>query len=341
MNVTTNPKLFGSAFRPACYGLAGVQPPAAGGVDIEIRSYGTDEVLGVKRLYTSGTASINVAPYARRFLSPRPMCDRAQGLFIAPDRAYFCYLVSEGFISDPVALCAGVEDAPTDVIASLAPADVRIAPGEKDEIPILSGDWITPEIIFHRAGTTYTDTSMGRRNVLGMVAAVIDPEAVCGIYAARTGGAASELTEFSVRLRLSASGFENEIVERRYTIDRTARTGRRLAWINRFGAIDYYTFPQAAEFRSTGSRSSVETPAGRLTVGTDARQSLKLLSEPCDAVTAGWLSEIFSSPEVWMVEGASFEKVDIADGGVVASPLKPSVVEVVVSPRAAGVSRKS
>lgn len=331
------PPAYGSAFRPACLVLSGVEAPA--GVDIEIRSAVGGEVLGVKRIYSSDEASVNVAPYIRRFLAPTPMCGSTAGIYVGTARAASCFLSAPGFTSDAVMLCAGVEDAPANVLLSASPPVVKIAPGERDEMGIISGSRVYCEVSFSRSGTLYTE-QIGQRNAAGSLAAVIDADAVCRAYASRTGGAADELTDFTVRLRLEQAGFEGRVIERRYTVDRGARTGRRLAWVNRYGAVDYHTFPVCEEFRSGGSRTRIETPAGYRTVATAAGQSLKLLSEPCDAAGAEWLSELFSSPAVWMVEGPEFEKVEVAAGEMVSTPLQPAIVSVTVSPAAVNVSRK-
>lgn len=331
------PARYGSAFRPACFTLAGVQAPQ--GVDIEIRSVAGNALLGVKRIYSAEGASVNVSPYVRRLLDPVPMCDRAAGIHLGTARAASCYLSAPGFVSNAVMLCGGTEDAGANVLLSAAPPVVRIAPGEKDEMGIISEGRVSQVITFRRGNTAYTEQT-GQRNADGSLTAVVDVDDVCRIYASRTGAGADELSEFTVRLRLEQAGFEGRVVERKYVIDRSVRTGRRLAWINRYGAVDYHTFPVAEEFRSEGSRIRVETISGYRTVATAARQSLKLLSEPCDAASAEWLSEVFSSPAVWMAGGAGLEKVEVAAGEVVCSPLQPTIVSVVISPSVPNVSRK-
>jgi hypothetical protein len=205
---------------------------------------------------------------------------------------------------------------------------------------IISEDRVTPVITFRRGGVTHTDTSMGERNAEGILAAVVDVDAVCQAFSRQTGAAADELADFTVRLRLEQQGFVGRVLERRYIIDRGVGGGRRLAWLNRFGAVDYHTFPIVEEFRSGGSRTRIETPAGYRTTATVAQQSVKLLSEPCDTQAAEWLSEVFSSPAVWMVDGGSCERVEVAAGEVVCSPLEPAIVSVVVSPATINVSRE-
>jgi hypothetical protein len=236
-------------------------------------------------------------------------------------------------------LCAGSENAMANVLLSAAPRVVRIAPDEKDEMGIISESRIFCDVTFRRGEISHTE-EMGQLNNAGSLTAVIDPGAVRRVYAQRTGGAPDELTDFTVRLRLAQSGFEGTVIERKYIIDGSGRAGRRLAWVNRYGSVDYHTFPVCEEFRSGGGRTRIETPAGYRTVATTARQSLRLLSEPCDAAMAEWLSELFSSPSVWTVDGPAVEKVEVAAGEVVCSPLQPTMVSVVISPAAVNVSRK-
>ncbi len=327
-----------SMFRPACFTL---EDMPAGSVDVTIHSVQAIEPLGVKRVYrdSGGYATVNVAPYARRLWKPAPLVGLGAGIHAAAGRHVACWITGGGVASRTVSLTGGSCDAQQNRLLSAAPATVTIAPGERDEMSVASGDWVSPVVTFRHGGATYNDTSMGQRSAEGMVTAVVDADAVARRFAAMTGAPAADLAEFTVRLRLEQAGYTNRVIERRYVVDRTVRPSRRLAWVNRYGAIDYHTFPLAAGFRSQGSRTRIETPAGGRTVATAAVQSLRLLSEPCGEADAEWLSEIFSSPAVWMVDGASFSEVEVAAGEVVCSPLQPTLVEVVVSPVEGAFSR--
>ncbi len=338
MRVTRFPNACQSMFRPACFTLEDMQ--ATGGVDVAIHAVGVAEPLGVKRLYSATTAVVNVAPYARRLWNPAPVVGLGAGIHAAAGRHVACRVEGGGVTSRSVVLCGGSVDAEWNTLLSAAPTAVKIAPGERDEMSVISDDWVAPVVTFRRGNVTYTDNSMGQRSAEGIVTAVVDADAVIRRFRTMTGAAADDLAEFTVRLKLEQAGFTNRLVERRYMVDRGVRAGRRLAWVNRYGALDYHTFPVAGEFTSHGNRIRVETSAGRHTASTVARQSLRLLSEPCSAADAEWLSELFSSPAVWMVDGAMCSEVEVAAGEVVCSPLQPTVVEVVISPVAGVFSRK-
>lgn len=342
MKITSYPTPYGSVYRPACVSLAELQAPE--GIDIDIRSTDGSVLLGTKRLYSDSTAHLNVAPYLRRLLAPVPLCDREHGIIATTGRDASCVVKAAGVTSSPVTLCGGTEDSPLGTLLSASPSVVKIAPGERDEMSMLSGGIVVePVITMQWKGTTYTDSTMGQKLFSGVLTAVIDAANICRKFYLRTGAPLDALDGFSVRLHLLQSGYEDRVVERHYVIDRTVRGGgaRRLAWLNRFGVVDYHTFPVAEEFSSSGGRTRIVTAGGFRTVATSGVQSLKLLSEPCDAATAEWLSEIFSSPLVWMIDGANnYERVEVAAGGVVCSPDRPTVVSVTVSPAAPPVSRK-
>jgi hypothetical protein len=341
MKITSYPTPYGSVYRPACVSLAEVQAPE--GIDIDIMSTDGSVLLGTKRIYSDSTARINVAPYLRRLLAPVPLCDRGHGIITTTGRDASCVVKAAGVTSSSVTLCGGTEDSPLDTLLSAAPPVVKIAPGERDEMSVLSGGIVEPVVTIQWNGATYTDSTMGQKLYSGVLTAVIDPDTVCHKLHLRTGAPLDAPDGFSVRLQLRQAGRENVVVERRYVIDRSVRGGgaRRLAWLNRFGVVDYHTFPVAEEFSSSGERTRIVTSGGFRTVATSGVQSLRLLSEPCDEVAAEWLSEIFSSPLVWMVDGAnSYERVEVAAGGVVCSPDRPTVVSVTVSPAAPPVSRK-
>lgn len=118
-------------------------------------------------------------------------------------------------------------------------------------------------------------------------------------------------------------------------------TSRRLAWVNRYGAIDYCTFPCVAGGRIEGRRGTIYTSDGYRTVATASETTETLLSAPCDAATVGWLSEIFSSPSVWIVNGTEYTRVEVAGGSAEYSPAYPGVVSLTVGPAERAVSRRS
>ncbi len=339
MNLTTYPAPYQSAFREACFVLGGLS--AASGLDIRIYAQGNSRLMGVKRIYATDEAAVNAAPYVRRLLSPEPLCGRGAGMAAAEGRAVDCSITADGLVSDAVYLTSGTDDAPTVTVLSASPETVKIRPGEKDEVAVITGGTMaTPMITFMHDGEEYTDYSLMGISGSGMLAFVVDADDAARRFSGLTGADASEMTGFTVWLRIQVRSSE-VYISRSYEMDRDSHGGRRLAWINRYGAVDYYTFPYVSGGKTTGSRERIYTPAGYRTVATIAATSETLLSEASSPETVEWLSEIFSSPAVWKITGKWFERVEVADGGAEYSSGRPGTVSVTIAPAKKTVSRKS
>lgn len=338
MNVITTPKPWQSVFRDACFDLGGIDAP--GGIDIAICSADAVEPLGIKRLYAQGAASVNVAPYMRRVFAVEPLCGGMVGLGRAVGRVAMCYLEAPGFTSAAVPLTCGTVDAEVNEMLSAAPETVKIRPGERDEVSLVTGTVIvTPFIVFNHEGVDHIDNSFSACSVAGMVTMVVDADEIASRLGSAVGVPASEIGEFTVELR-SGTGVAATVLHRRYSIDRTSRGGRRLAWVNSYGAVDYYTFPVVPESRVSGRCTRILTSGGYRTVATAAESTETLMSEPCDEGMAGWLAEIMSSPAVWTIEGERFERVEVAGGEVKCRALQPRTVMVEISPATKTPSRK-
>jgi hypothetical protein len=334
MIISGYPMAYQSAFRPARFVLTDVEAPE--GLDVEILPATGSEVLGVKRIWGQGEFAVNVAPYVRSLLSPLPLCDKAMGVNTDRKRYAICRVSAAGVTSDVAYLTAGTVDAPTDVILSAAPDRLTIRKGEKDEITVITtGGGVTPSIIFPYGGLEYSDNIYLGNSSTGMHTFVVDEAMVASRFAGTTGLARENMREFIVML--SSGDIQ---IKRRYVVDATPHRGRRLAWVNRYGAIDYYTFPDTDSRTLSGGRGRILSSAGWSTVATKAEDWTSLTSDYEEGATLEWLAEILSSPRVWIVEGNKSIEVDVADGSVLFDPTLPGNMTLKVRPSAVVVSRK-
>lgn len=336
MKVTDYPKAYQSAFREACFTLGEVS--AGGWLDVGIYTPLVAEPLGVKRIYGNGEMAVNVAPYVRALLSPEPLCGAA-GLTKAAGRTAACFISATGCTSATVRLTAGTDDAPSNTILSALPGVSKIRLGERDEISLITGgNSVRPMITFRCGGAEYTDYSFSPLAADGMITFVVDADAIGALFSSMTGADAPEMEGFTVILRVAAS--PDIYLSRHYEVIQASHTGLRLAWINRYGAVDYFTFPYSQGGQAGGKRECIYASGGYRTIATSSEKSETLMSGQTDAATAEWLSEIFSSPAAWSVSGNVCEKVEVAEGSAEYSPLRPCAVSVTVGPAKKPVSRK-
>lgn len=324
MTIKTLPKAMQSAFRPACFVLSGAGSPQTA-VDVAINTQlQPGAPIGTKRLYPApdGTVSVNVAPYLRGFFDVKPIFRETSGPGLATGRLVPCSVSAAGYTSPIVQLGSGTEDIPTSEILSAAPSHVTVGPTDMDEVALVTTAKVIPELVMHYWGDDYVERTMSQIASTGMIAVSIDVADCIRRLKDRVRVPEERVNDFILRLRL-VSGSVETVLERHYTIDKERTGGVRLAWVNRYGAIDFHTFPTIEAVRTDGKK-----------------QTHTLVSEVCDEGRAKWLSEIFSSPRVWRADGKTLEQVTVADGEVVASPLKPTYVSLSITPATKTPSRK-
>lgn len=323
-----------SAFRPALFVLDEVNAPA--GLDVAILPAAGNESLGVKRIRGEGEFAVNVAPYVRAQLSPVPLCDKSMGMFVDQGRCAGCRVEADEITSDVVFLTGGQQDAPMCEILSAAPSTLTIRSGEKDEISVITGGGeVTSLLTFSHEGSEYTCDMFLPISGSGMLTFVVDQTAVALLFAETTGATPTQMGEFGVVLS------DGEVDWcRHYIVDTAPHRGKQLAWVNRYGAVDYYTFPDIASRTLSGGRGRILSSAGWNTVATETTEWTLLTSQYEQSETLEWLAEIFSSPRVWMIEGNVATEVDVADGEVSFDPTLPRNMTVKVRPAAVTPSRK-
>jgi hypothetical protein len=360
MEIISIPRQYMSAFDSPCFEISGVATPLDVVIGSDSETPGRPRPVGSKRIYPASRVSVNAGPYVRQGLVIEPVFGEktaektetgiptaALTPIAVPKRTLSCLISAGGLNSAAAILTGGTEDAPLGAILSAAPEKVSIRPGETDEIAFITGGSpLMVDLTWETTGGEVTETLTDGLSHHGMIVVPVDADSVAALFETRTGVPADKLQGFRIELRTP----DNPDTTRRYTLDRTSTGGKRLAWVNRFGAVDYHTFPVVAESRHSGSRTRIETPAGFRTGATGGGSVERLLSAPCDPSMARWLAEIYSSPAVWVVgynpQKAAIpgvekiEKVEVAGGSITATAEKPTRAMVDIAPVRRTVSRR-
>ncbi len=358
MYVISTPAPYGSIFRSPVFRFG--DATSASGIDFSVNVSGVSNTVNTKRLYPSGTASVNAAPYLRGQLRIEPLTAYSMNIGFVNSRIARCRVTADGIASPQVPLTGGTEDATPFKVLSAAPEKSVLRPGECDEIAFITGaGYVVKPFVSMRYGNALS-TYSGLMPVTGdgVIAMPVVMSEVDKLFTQTTGKAAENLVEFTVSLRITPSGGGSDLyLQRFYKVDRNSVGGVRLAWVNRYGSVDYHTFPESRGVVFEGNRTRIQTPDGPRTVATAAKCTETFASGPCDPATAEWLAEIFSSPAVWKVsEGVSggsggsgssgngalntFERIEIAGGKVECPPEKPSKIVVQIAPETSTPSRK-
>ncbi|MCM1151265.1 MAG: hypothetical protein NC209_06515 [Alistipes sp.] len=265
-------------------------------IDIRLTDSQTDELLGTKRFAEVAEARFDAAPIVRRHLRFLPKRSRASGFVGMEDRCRTVIATAVSAddpdhptVSEASVYYAGTESATVPSFITTMPLQRLIAPGEQDELTLLSEEapWITitaegPDGQTRRTFTTFNS--------------YVNP---FRLHADDFPGAERIAVE-------SRSGGKVE-----YTVLPAPQGARRIAWRSSAGSIEHYTFPTEAETTVEVSKTRIRGAEGRSTVAVATEQCLRLRSAYETPEVLEALAGIVASPEVWLAEGDRYIPLDV------------------------------
>lgn len=323
MNIESLSGEYASAFGTLCFKVEQA-PETPTDVEVLINS----EVAGVKRFYTSDF-TVNAATFVRRRLEVKPLVGASRFVQCGTRTARYAVRIGDTLSEQHMATAARCAPSP---LRLLSDSKRRvIAPGQRDEIAFLtSAQVLVGGVTVVLDGGTSTTVPIDTFSAQsGQVALVIDMDdietTVAGLVLDTTP------TINSMQAVVGFADGTNLTVD--YTV--TPRTdGVRMAWVNRYGAADYFTFPTVRSVEKRVERSKIYSTDGFRTVSQSLASEMTLSSGLMPKVDVEWLADIITSPEVWRVEGSAFEAVDVTTTRVVTSAdHAPQAVEITIRPR--------
>ncbi len=272
-------------------------------VEIEIVEGDDDTVVGIQKLYQVKEGVVNIAPYVTRFNNRKPCVGKGavRGLEALES---MCYKIRIGEVESESIRVSPLRRKvhPVEVVTSM-PERREIALGECDEV-VLSVEpnmEVEADISCNKESVLYTMVSND-----GLVRFLFSPDEF---------GASSAKAD----VVLTANG--NIVKELEYRVQPRRKRSLRLAWISEAGAIERYTFPMAYSQSSRATKRRIEGCEGVEVVALSAEESVKVVSYHEPRTTIEALSEIVSSPAVWVEVEGELRKVDILTSEVEYSKL--------------------
>lgn len=319
MKFTSVPAGFSSFRTPLVYAFD------AGGAarDITFAVVDTESgaTIGTLRLHAVA-GEIDIAPVLRRAARCR-LPDRVSGCGVVETGGRVKVRVEAEGTASPVRTFIAAEVAGDLLYKSLSTQYARrtIAPGEFD----LIGYFAMPEAVVGVVIEALDDTGAA----VGRIAVTL-PDGGQRTVAVTAGG--FDTPPVRMRVVINVDGEAATVVD--YDVEENTRGARRVAWINRHGAPELYTFPACRQTEVEAVRERIGTAAGgRGSVVTDVDSALRLVSayEPQAQLLA--LAGIVASPDVRLVCGDTLRPVcPAADGKATVTHGEPSLFELELHP---------
>lgn len=329
MNIKNYPEQYASVFAPVIFDISGIQLDKYLGVDINIMRKGSSTPVGTKRFNNTPKMSVNIAPYAQSCLSISPQ--RTGDLRQMPQRAVAMALSANGITSEYRYIAAGREVLPTEVLLSEL-TQRTISMGEVDEFSFIppSGEIRVHVHSKDMAGKEQTIGLAPFSAEEGMVTCVVNTQVIAQYIASEN----SKIdTQNLVEIRYTVYFGAEEAFEVRYKVVKPTG-GVRLAWVNRYGVIDCYTFPTTTQRQTLVKRQAERTNGENVVVPLDRAWEQVTISsglQPQKVVAS--LAEVLTSPKVWQWNEDRWSECIVTDSALTTHRAdEPCAISLTVRP---------
>lgn len=327
MIISQSPQNYQASFNELLYKIEKADPRQI--IDVEILGPQQSSVVGAKRFKGENSYYVNVANYLLSQFDIEPITADSCRIVASPKRlSSISIRVAEGVCSPESWHTFGIVDALPLRKLSDSPQCVRIAPGQSDEISLLAPDCQVSAVVWlYGIGVEHQFTIEAVEADHNMLSIVISMEDI----AARLVAAGYTIGQFSdISVVASANGIE--FLAQDYTITPQRKSEVRLCWINRYGAIDYYTFAGYLTKSVAIETNRVYAQCGYKSVGAQSEAVWKIASEYEPQKSLEWLAEIIAAPRIWIVEGGQYTPVCVRSHSVVTHSDDLSRAELSISP---------
>lgn len=245
------------------------------------------------KVITEQTQTINLTPYLREELILQPCIN---GKFTDFGAAVPIRLTLEGNVYESGSYAMG-ENA-TDLAHCATDLPYRvIAPGQTDAIPLYIESMNSAEL---ETGNNLLDDYQNRSDLGSLYAFKVQPKPTEQLYV-------------SLILDDGDTSYKQHIP---YIFRPMGMNGKRIAWLNRYGAVDFWNFDYLREQSFGATAETIYTHNGYKKIARTAEKVFVMETREATREAIDALSFIIASPAVWIVNddltgNPTFEEVDV------------------------------
>lgn len=327
MIISTIPEQYTGAFQKVIFTIEQALPENI----IEVEILGQDgETLGIKRFSGQNKYNVNAGRYAATKIFTKPVYERKTGFIntAASRITEICIKANDIKINDETGEETLINTIESDKVkisgAAECPVSENVLSGNQSAVTIEENQW--DEIPFI-AGSQEITAKLTINGKTGKIIITVENEEIkegeTGIFLLDTGQlrelAGIQNTEDIRQIELEIYDGQNSraIIKRKYIIE-PGNSGNsvRIAWLNRYGAIDYYTFKAVRAQKVTADKRRVYGTTGYIVTDSKTEKTINAASEPVTKEIFEWISGIVASPKVWIADKGQFTPIDVTTQSV-------------------------
>ena len=322
---TNTPDDFASVFEPLSYSVSNTQNKT---LSAEILTSDSNSPIGIKRIPAANTASFNIAAYLRRQIKPSPFSSNAFGLFSDKGRFVSVVVKCDSAISPVRTFTGATSSLHENTLLSDISSRRSISWKDNGEISLL-----VPDSSLH-----YSIKLSGSKSLSFSSSEYIASRGIVSLCISM-----SMLHEQLIKKGFDPNNYSSMSVEISnplkslavisYDINPLATdSDTRLCWLNKFGALDYFSFSNPLDSAISVTKDRFLNHDGFSIASISASTLYRVSSGFLPAKLFAAVAYIISSPKVWMVQNSMFIPVDITSDNLHFSPLSANSVDFTFRP---------
>lgn len=260
---------------------------------VEIVEVATGEVVGTQLLRNTTSTTINIAPYMTRLDGYAPTSPDHTTFIEAPTASYRVRVDSIESAEVVVSVNRCRMDSKPSIATSL-PSRRRIARGESDELLIVA----------ESRQSLYAEITADTGESLHIEHLTLSGASTLAIS---TNDFETEINSLDITLYCEGKEFGSL----HYAITKPIKTATRVAWLSECGAIERYSFPSAHRVKCCADKQTIVTKKGVVAAQSRVKRTISLCSRIEPRATIEGLSQLVSSPKVWVEQSGDWHLVEV------------------------------
>jgi len=305
MQILRTPEPFSPAFGEILYAVSLTEDEK--GEEISIFNSAVTEKIGIKKATEVPTFNLNVSDYVRSQIRIEPFARRECGIMEAIQRTFYSCIAHQEWASTNPHTAGIVSMGMNKPLCE--PVIRRISEDEQDEICWIATDGpVSARALFPLHDKDPIEIYLGREEIVDpkMLALIINGPNLNNLLQQR-GYAWSDFSQFAVEVYAS-----HRLMSRiEYRIRPYNSNKIRLAWWNRQGAIDMYSFEAVKEVHYKVEKEQVAANEMTRQYSGTGRKEMSVVTGCSTRQQDQWLAQIIGAPQVWMEQKEKWMPVQI------------------------------
>lgn len=321
MNIVRFPAQYASAFDEAICRIS-ADPDEI--VELDLYDHAGTSIIGRRRFYGAGSYDVNLANCAQGQLDILPV-NTVQCVFVEPVGRAINVTVGIESLRKSTVLTGGQRACFSYEKLSESPDVLDISTNEWDEIAVIAeGGTLRAEALLENPTEKAVELAT-KSDAQGLLVFALKMSDL--LTKLRAAGKNELALGEQIKIRIS-DGEGYVLAEQGYRIVSPTIDNVRLCWWNALGQIDYYTMRRVQEAWYELQKERILTPEGYKVTVCRRERKMRIVSDFVCSEFAEWLSEIASSPRVWILENGRFKRVAVVDESVKLSGTDPIQIDL-------------